>query len=170
MGRILRTKTLHIEPLNQSDSPSPCLPPPNLSHRCAGNGWGEGRGEGRRFLGRTLPSIFISAEVSIHPSPHPSPQPLKAKRWRGVGEREIGRGEPSRVCLLMHSSITWRIKPLNQEGTRLRLRLRLRAGARIQPFRFLGREGERGTPFFNMRSGAFQVVAVMSRVRSCKER
>ncbi len=39
-------------------------------------------------------------------TPHPSPQPLKAKRWNGVGEREKGRGEPSCVCLLMHSSIT----------------------------------------------------------------
>ncbi len=50
--RILRTRISHHGPLNRSDSSSPYLPLPNLSHRFAGNGWGGGRGEGCPFMGR----------------------------------------------------------------------------------------------------------------------
>ncbi len=45
VGRIPRSES-RLEPMNRLRLPSPFLPPPNLSHRFAGNGWGEGRGEG----------------------------------------------------------------------------------------------------------------------------
>lgn len=59
---------------------------------------------------------LLSAGMSRHASPDRSPRCLNAKRREGVGEREFGTREPSRVCLLMNSSIVRAYRTLLEDA------------------------------------------------------